>query len=133
MISKIMSNFAVWFSKLIFTWQSLLLHVVIYATAWFVEGGDHHLFLDCISMEAVFVTLLVGMATARAEQHREELAALDRHRDQMDLETDQNTNQLINMQAEEIQELYKVAKEIHNLSTEVRNYIKDNSRHNKNF
>jgi uncharacterized membrane protein len=125
-----MSNFAVWFSKKIFTWQSLLLHVAIYATAWFVEGGDHHLFLDCISMEAVFVTLLVGMATARAEQQREELAALDRHRDQMDLETDQNTNKLINMQAEEIKELHQVAKEIHNLSTEVRNHVKDNTRHN---
>jgi len=129
-MSEKMSNFAVWFSKKIFTWQSLLLHVAIYATAWFVEGGDHHLFLDCISMEAVFVTLLVGMATARAEQQREELAALDRHRDQMDLETDQNTNKLINMQAEEIKELHQVAKEIHNLSTEVRNHVKDNTRHN---
>jgi uncharacterized membrane protein len=125
-----MSNFAVWFSKRIFTWQSLLLHVVIYATAWFVEGGDHHLFLDFISMEAVFVSLLVGMATARAEQHREKLAALDRHRDQIDLETDQETNQLIEMQAIELQKLIEMSKDIHDLSTEVRNHIKDNLSHN---
>jgi uncharacterized membrane protein len=125
-----MSNFAVWFSKRIFTWQSLVLHVVIYATAWFVESGDHHLFLDFISMEAVFVSLLVGMATARAEQQREELAEFDRRRDQIDLETDQNTNQLIALQAVEIKELYLIAKEIHNLSTEVRNHVKDDARHN---
>ena len=129
-MSEKMSNFAVWFSKRIFTWQSLLLHVVIYATAWFVEGGDHHLFLDFISMEAVFVSLLVGMATARAEQHREKLAALDRHRDQIDLETDQETNQLIEMQAIELQKLIEMSKDIHDLSTEVRNHIKDNLSHN---
>lgn len=130
MISNKASNFAVWFSKKIFTWQSLLLHVGIYATAWFWEGGDHHLFLDCISMEAVFVTLLVGMATARAEEQREILAALDRHRDQIDLETDQETNQLIETQAIELQKLIEMSKNIHNLSSEVYRHIKDNQRHN---
>ena len=129
-MSEKMSNFAVWFSKRIFTWQSLLLHVAIYATAWFWEGGDHHLFLDIISMEAVFMTLLVGMATARAEEQREALAELDRHRDQIDLETDQETNQLIEMQAIELQKLIEISKDIHSLSTEMRNHVKDNTRHN---
>ena len=129
-MSEKMDNFATWFSRKIFTWQSVVLHVAIYATAWFVEGGDHHLFLDAISMEAVFMTLFVGMATRRAEEQRERLADFDRKRDQMDLETDQNTNKLINMQSEEIKELHEVAKEIHNLSVEVRNHVKDNIRHN---
>lgn len=129
-MSEKMDNFAVWFSKRIFTWQSVLLHVAIYATAWQIEGGDHHLFLDFISMEAVFMTLFVGMATRRAEEHREQIAALDRERDQIDLETDQNTNQLINFQAIELKEIRKVATEIHELSTEVRNHIKDNTKHN---
>jgi len=125
MISKIMDNFAVCFSKLIFTWQSFMLHVAIYATAWFSEGGDHHLFLDFISMEAVFVSLLVGMATRRAEEHREQIAALDRKRDQIDLETDQNTNQLIGLQAIELQKLINMSNEIHQLSKEVHQYIKN--------
>ena len=128
-MSEKMSNFAVWFSKRIFTWQSIGAHVVIYTTAWFAEGGDHHLFLDFISMEAVFMTLLVGMATARAEAQREELAKLDRHRDQMDLETDQNTNKLISLQALEIQKLVEVSKDIHALSSQVHKHIKDNNRH----
>ena len=76
------------------------------------------------------MTLFVGMATRRAEEQRERLADFDRKRDQMDLETDQNTNKLINMQSEEIKELHEVAKEIHNLSVEVRNHVKDNIRHN---
>lgn len=122
-----MDNFAVCFSKLIFTWQSFMLHVAIYATAWFVEGGDHHLFLDFISMEAVFVSLLVGMATRRAEKHREQIASLDRKRDQIDLETDQNTNQLIGLQAIELQKLMNMSNEIHQLSKEVHQYIKDNN------
>jgi uncharacterized membrane protein len=131
MISDKASNFAVWFSKKIFTWQSLVSHVIIYAVAWFAEGGDHHLFLDCISMEAVFVSLLVGMATARAEEQREILAAMDRERDQTDLETDQETNELIEIQAVEIQKLVEISKDIHNLSSEVHKHIKDNQRHNK--
>jgi uncharacterized membrane protein len=129
-MSEKMDNFAVWFSKIIFTWQSVVTHIVIYTTAWFAEGDDHHLFLDIISMEAVFMTLLVGMATRRAEEQRESLAVLDRQRDQIDLETDQNTNQLISLQAKELRELHQVAQEIHNLSTEVRNHIKDDIRHN---
>ena len=125
-----MSNFATWFSKKIFTWQSLVIHIIVYSIAWFSEGGDHHLFLDFISMEAVFMTLLVGMATARAEQHREYLDNLDRERDQVDLETDQNTNQLIGLQAIELQKLIEMSKNIHDLSTDVHKHIKDMKIHN---
>lgn len=130
-MSEKMSNFAVWFSKKIFTWQSIVVHIIIYTTVWFAEGGDHHLFLDFISMEAVFMTLLVGMATARAEEQRETLASLDRRRDQIDLETDQETNELIEMQAIELQKLIEMSKDIHDLSSEVHRHIKDNQRHNK--
>ena len=118
------SDFAVWFSSKLFTWQSLTVHIYIYTAAWFIESGDHHLFLDCISIEAVMVTLLVGMATKRAEEHREKLAKMDRARDQKDLETDQSTNELVKLQNQELEALSQLTKEIHTIAADLHKIAK---------
>ena len=47
----------------VFTVWSVALHVIVYATAWIAGAGGHALFLNAISIEAVFVTLAVGVNT----------------------------------------------------------------------
>lgn len=47
----------------VFTVWSFLAHIVVYPLAMSAEGGDFHLFLDAISIEAVFVSLCVGINT----------------------------------------------------------------------
>ena len=68
-----------------FTKGSLLAHAVVYPVLMGLEGGDYHLFLDGISIEAVFVGLLVGISTktVRHNQHHL-LAALAHHHQKED-------------------------------------------------
>lgn len=116
-------QFAISFSRRLFTWQSLLAHVAVFAVAWRIEGGDHHLFLDAISVEAVLVTLLVGMATRRAELQRSVLEQIDRERLQADLDTDRATNQLLRLQGHEVQKLSMLSEEIHSLSEQIHSHL----------
>lgn len=112
-------RYATWFSQRLFTAQSVGLHLVAFAIAWQVEGSDHHLFLDAISVEAVLVTLLVGIATRRAEQQRAVLEQLDRERLKADLDMDVATNHLLKLQVAEVQRLAELSKAIHDMSTEM--------------
>lgn len=63
-----------------FTKFSLLAHAIVYPILMLSEGGDYHLFLDGISIEAVFVGLLVGISTKHNRTHVSHLARLlERH------------------------------------------------------
>lgn len=62
-----------------FTKASLITHALVYPLLMGMEGGDYHLFLDGISIEAVFVGLLVGISTKRTHRtHHHVLGALGR-------------------------------------------------------
>lgn len=59
-----------------FTKTSLVAHAIVYPILMGLEGGDFHLFLDAISIEAVFIGLLVGVSTKRNRSQQHHLAHL---------------------------------------------------------
>jgi hypothetical protein len=122
-MSKRADQFATWFSRKLFTWQSLVAHVIAFSIAWRIEGGDHHLFLDAISIEAVLVTLLVGMATRRAEQQRALLEQLDRERLQLDLDMDRATNHLLRQQSVQVDHIEAISRDLHQLTSEMHRHV----------
>lgn len=56
-----------------FTKTNFLLHILVYPILMSLEGGDFHLFLDGISIEAVFVGLMVGISTKTIIEHNHHL------------------------------------------------------------
>jgi hypothetical protein len=82
-VTKLAEKFVARLVRAYFTKTNLLLHVIVYPVLMSLEGGDFHLFLDGISIEAVFVGLLVGISTKTIiDQHhgvREALHALTLH------------------------------------------------------
>lgn len=70
-------KFCLAFSRYFFTFGSAIIHAIVYACIMNLEGGDFHLFLDGISIEAVFVSIFIGIAQNTAAK-REQIAQLQR-------------------------------------------------------
>jgi hypothetical protein len=122
-------QFAATFSRHLFTGRSLALHLVAFTIAWQAEGGDHHLFLDAISVEAVLVTLLVGMATKRGELQREHLEAVDRERLELDLRLDQATHERLVGHDAKLRNIADVSHDIHKLAAQIHKHLNHDQQH----
>ena len=64
----------------VFSLTSVLIHVVVYTAFILAEGPPLTIFLNCISIEAVFVSLFVGIRTKLNDR---ELEAQQRDRDDL--------------------------------------------------
>lgn len=75
----------------VFTVYSFIGHAVVYPLLMYLEGGDYHLFLDAISIEAVFVSMCVGIQT-KLSAKRDRVAQLQRDSMQASIEHLVETN-----------------------------------------
>lgn len=79
------------FAEAVFTLWSFVAHIVLYAAAWALGTSPHALFLNVISIEAVLVSLCVGI-NQRLQLRGDEEA--QRQRDELQEEMEEHVKEM---------------------------------------